>query len=472
MASQSNHQQHEEKSTTATNQSPVAVVVVPLPAQGHLNQMLQFSSLISSYGLPVYYVGAAVHNRQAQVRVNALNPQNVAKIHFHDIPTPPFLSPPPYPNSTNKFPTHLQPAVEATMSLRRPVAAYLQNMAEKFRRVVVVHDPWMSVVVQDVAEIHNAESYGFVCISAFSQISFICGFLGIPFPLQHPKELPAFDEWMSDNAKNFAVQQFEASNHRSGNIYNTSRLIEAPYVEFLEREEIKKSRPCWAIGPILPTSSADNLEHSHACLEWLDKQEPKSVIYVSFGTTVSLSDEQINELAHGLERSKVKFLWVLRDADKGDVFDGEVRRAELPEGFEERVGGEGMVVREWVPQPQILAHPSIGGFMSHCGWNSCLESITRGVAIAAWPMHSDQPSNGAFVADILRTSVVVREWKERVEVVKASTVESVVRRLMASEEGEEMQRRAEELGAAVRRATEAGGASRLELDSFIGHITR
>ncbi|KAH6819365.1 hypothetical protein C2S51_002968 [Perilla frutescens var. frutescens] len=464
------HQQHEETTTTATKQSPVAVVIVPLPAQGHLNQMLQLSCLISSYGLPVYYVGAAIHNRQAQVRINSLNPQNVAKIHFQDIPIPPFLSPPPNPNSVNKFPSQLMPALDATLSLRLPVAAYLQNMAEKFRRVIVVHDSLMSVVVQDVAEIHNAESYEFICISAFAQISFICGFLGIPFPLQHPKELPPFEEWMSDEANNFAALQSEPSNQRSGNIYNTSRSIEAPYVELLEREGLKKSKLSWAIGPILPT--ANNLERRHACLEWLDKQEPKSVIYVSFGTTVSLSDEQINELAHGLERSKVKFLWVLRDADKGDVFDGDVRRAELPEGFEERVGGEGMVVREWAPQPQILGHPSIGGFMSHCGWNSCVESITMGVAIAAWPMHSDQPSNAALVADILRTGLVVREWKQRLEVVKASTVESVVRRLMASEEGDEMQRRAEELGATVRRATEAGGASRLELDSFIAHITR
>ncbi|KAH6796725.1 hypothetical protein C2S52_021279 [Perilla frutescens var. hirtella] len=222
---------------------------------------------------------------------------------------------------------------------------------------------------------------------------------GKPFPVEHPKELPSFDGCSTVGILYLASLQVEPLSNKAGDIYNTCGVIEAPYIEALERE---KNTKCWAIyrtiAPLLPINiMSENYEHE--CLGWLNKQEPKSVIYVSFGTTVSLSDEQINELAHGLERSKVKFLWVLRDADKGDVFDGEVRRAELPEGFEERVRGEGMVVREWAPQPQILGHPSIGGFMSHCGWNSCLESITMGVAIAVWPMHSDQPRNAALITE-------------------------------------------------------------------------
>ncbi|KAH6809090.1 hypothetical protein C2S51_026873 [Perilla frutescens var. frutescens] len=453
-------------------QGQVAVIVVPLPAQGHLNQMLQLSCLISSYGqLLVYYVGSAVHNRQARARINGLiTPQQVSKIEFHEIVTPPFASPSPDPNSTNKFPSQLMPAWNAALQLRRPLAAFLQEMAMNFERVVVVYDhPMMAAVVQDVSAIVNAESYAFITISAFSALSFIYAGRGEPFPLQHPRELPPYEGWISDEFASFLDLQSEPSDYRVGDIYNTCRFIEAPCMEVLEREEKRKS---WAIGPILPPNISSQNHQQHECLEWLDKQNPKSVIYVSFGTTVSLSNEQINEVAHGLEQSKVKFLWVLRDADKGDIFDVEVRRSELPEGFEERVGGEGMVVREWAPQPQILAHPSIGGFMSHCGWNSCLESINMGVAIAAWPMHSDQPRNAALLTDILKISILVREWTQRRELVKASAVESVVRRLMASPEGDEIRKRAEELGGAARRAAQPGGASRLEFDSFIAHITR
>lgn len=362
------------------------------------------------------------------------------------------------------------PAWNAALQLRRPLAAFLQETATKFDRVVVVYDhPMMAVVVQDVAAIHNAESYAFVTISAFSALSFIFAGLGKPFPLQHPRELPPFEGWISDEFACFLDLQSEPSVYRAGDIYNTCRFIEAPYMEVLEREEKRKS---WAIGPILPSTDASQENQQHECLQWLDKQSPKSVVYVSFGTTVSLPDEQINELAHGLSQSKVRFLWVLRDADKGDVFDKEVRRVELPEGFEERVGGEGKIVREWAPQLQILAHPSVGGFLSHCGWNSCLESINMGVAIAAWPMHSDQPRNAALLTDVLKISILVREWTQRSELVKASTIESVVRRLMASPEGDEIRKRAEELGGAARRAAQPGGASRLEFNSFIAHMTR
>ncbi|KAL3819788.1 hypothetical protein ACJIZ3_005693 [Penstemon smallii] len=387
-----NQNQHDNKST---KQPHVAVIMVPFPAQGHLNQLMQLSCLITSYNIPVYYVGSAIHNRQAKVRVNGLSPHDIAKIHFHDLPTPSFASPPPNPNSSNKFP------------LRQPFATYLRDMSSKANRVVVIHDPMMAVVVQDIASIPNAESYVFNCISAFCQFSFNCENKGIPFPIELPKELPSIEGCIPDEVQSFVALQMEPLNYRAGDIYNTCRLIEAPYLDLLDREDETGNRKSWAIGPILPTkfSSANK---SIKCLEWLDKQEVK-------------------------------------DADKGNVFDGEDRRAKLPEGFEERVKEVGIVVRDWAPQPEILAHPSTGGFMSHCGWNSCTESITNGVPIAAWPMHSDQPRNTMLVADILKIGLVVREWTQREELVKASTIENVVKRLMASEEGNEIRKRAEEL---------------------------
>ncbi|KAL7134181.1 hypothetical protein ABFS83_11G009700 [Erythranthe nasuta] len=461
--------------TTTMEKPRVAVIMVPFPAQGHLNQLMQLSCLISSYDIPVHYVGSAIHNRQAKVRVNGLNHEDVEKIHFHDIPTPSFASPPPDPNSPDKFPTQLQPMWDASLSLREPVASYLRDTANKFERVVVVHDSLMAVVVQDVSSILNGESYVFNCVSAFSKAVFIWDLLGKPLPVEHPKELPSLEGCITDEIRDFWALQAEPLSYRAGDLYNTCRLIEPDFMELMEREEIVGIRKSWAIGPILPTklsSSANQSESRNTCLEWLDKQEINSVIYVSFGTTTSLSDEQIKELAFGLEQSKVKFLWVLRDADKGDIFDEQVRRAELPEGFEERVEGLGMVVREWAPQPQILAHPSTGGFVSHCGWNSCIESITMGVPIAAWPMHSDQPSNSVLITEILKMGLFVREWKHRTELVKASTIENVLKILMASKEGDEIRKRAEELAATVQQATQQGGASKLELDSFISHITR
>ena len=103
-------------------------------------------------------------------------------------------------------------------------------------------------------------------------------------------------------------------------------------------------------------------------MEWLDKEAPTSVIYVSFGTTTAMEDKQIEELAIGLEQSEQKFIWVFRDADRGDVFiNAEQRKAEFLKGFEERVKDKGLVMRDWAPQLEILSHPSTGAFMSHCG---------------------------------------------------------------------------------------------------------
>lgn len=93
---------------------------------------------------------------------------------------------------------------------------------------------------------------------------------------------------------------------------------------------------------------------------------------------------------------------MLRDADRGDISKGEEKRALMPQGFRERVKEFGIVDGEWAPWVEILGHPTVGGFMSHCGWNSCLESIAMGVPIAAQLMHSDQPKNAFFVTNILK----------------------------------------------------------------------
>lgn len=257
-------------------------------------------------------------------------------------------------------------------------------------------------------------------------------------------------------------------------------------MELIRRENVNQNH--WAVGPFNPVRiRPPSATGKHKCIEWLDRHPEKSVIYVSFGTTIALSKDQIHEIAAGLENSGQRFIWVLREADKGDIFDGgdsngcggEQRaareRAELPlpKGFEPRVKGVGLVVREWAPQLEILGHPSVGGFVSHCGWNSSMESISMGVPIVAWPMHSDQPSNSILLTRILKIGIMVKESSalENSGVVESSAIEKAVRVLMASSEGDGMRKRAAELGKAIQRSVNDGGVSRAELDSFIAHIT-
>jgi cis-zeatin O-glucosyltransferase len=461
-----------------TKQAQVVVVMVPLPAQGHLNQLLQLSRLILSHNIPVHYVGATTHNRQAKQRVHGWDPNAAANIHFHDIEIPPFHCPPPDPKAKIKFPSHLQPVFNASSQLTEPVSMLLRALSCKARKVIVIHDSLMGSVIEEARFLSNAESYTFHSVSAFAISLYEWEQEGklIEENELFPRDTPSLEGCFTDEFADFVDCHYSKyQKFNTGCVYNTCKLVESAYLDFLEKETIKEGIKHWALGPFNPVTIPERSESSkkqHFCLEWLDKQAKNTVIYVSFGTTTTFDDEQIKELAIGLRESKKKFIWVLRDGDKGDVFNGEERRAELPKGYENSVDGIGLVVRDWAPQLEILAHPATGGFMSHCGWNSCMESISMGVPIAAWPMHSDQPRNTVLITEVLKIGIVVKDWAQRDEIVTSKIVGSAVNRLMASTEGDEMRKRAAEMGGSVRGSVAEGGVSRMEMESFIAHITR
>ncbi|XP_016544898.2 zeatin O-glucosyltransferase [Capsicum annuum] len=460
--------------------SKVVVVIVPFLAQGHLNQLLQLSCLIASYkNIKVHYVSTKTHNLQAKLRViNEFD--SISKIHFHEFSTPSFLSPNPNPNSRIKFPSHLQPSFEVSSYLRNPVKRLIQALSSKYQRVVIINDSLMGSVVQDYVSVPNAEAYTFHSVSAFTLFLFICERKQKLFPIDPEmlKDLPSLEGCFSPEFERFMKREYDCMKFYSGKIYNTCRVIESPFLDLLSKELTNNNNnKQWALGPFnpvtFPRKGTATRGPSHKCLSWLDKQEPNSVLYVSFGTTTSFSDEQIMAMAIGLEQSQQKFVWVLRGADKGNVFGKDTsRKIELPKGFEERVKERGILVRDWAPQLEILSHCSTGGFLSHCGWNSCMESISMGVPIAAWPMHSDQPRNTVLITKILKIGLVVRDWAHRDELVTSSMVQKCVEKLMASKEGNEMRNKARKLSAEIRKEIAEGGIKRIELDSFISHITR
>ncbi|KAI4381521.1 hypothetical protein MLD38_007586 [Melastoma candidum] len=447
----------------------IAILMVPLPAQGHLNQLLQLSFRISSSypDIPIHFASSATHNHQARLR-STLSVATT-NIIFHDLVSPPFPSPPPNPNSSHKFPSHLLPAFRhANEHLCGPISDLICYLSSSIRRLVVINDSLMASSIQRAFSLPNAESYTFHSVSAFTIHWFLNG-----SSVDDKEELlrcfpPEFLE--------FARAHYEFKKLSSGNIFNTCRVVEGAYMDMLELQSHRKH---WALGPFNPVMTHRPFGRCQ-CIEWLGMQEPNSVLYVSFGTTTAFSDQQVRELAIGLENSTHKFIWVLREADRGDIFGkGEVREMVLPKGYEERIErrGLGLVVREWAPQMEILGHRSTGGFMSHCGWNSCMESISMGVPVAAWPIHSDQIKNAELLTNVLGVGILVRKnKKERDNVVGADTVEGAVRELMGSKEGAEARKRAEDIGINIRKSTEEvgiGASSPLtEMDSFVAHILR
>ncbi|KAH0712679.1 hypothetical protein KY289_008638 [Solanum tuberosum] len=181
---------------------------------------------------------------------------------------------------------------------------------------------------------------------------------------------------------------------------------------------------------------------------------PNSVILVPFGTT-SLSTEQIKELAIGLEKSQHKFIWIV-----SDVLLKEGEQVQIPKGYEERVQGRGLVVKDWAPQLEILGHSTTRGFLSHCGWNSVLESVTMGVPLATWPMIFDHPRIAVLVSKVLRIGITVKDWERRDELITSITIEIALRKLMASPEGNEVRKNMVELSKKVRQSITLGGDSK------------
>uniref|UniRef100_A0A0C9RU07 TSA: Wollemia nobilis Ref_Wollemi_Transcript_13135_1852 transcribed RNA sequence n=1 Tax=Wollemia nobilis TaxID=56998 RepID=A0A0C9RU07_9CONI len=198
----------------------------------------------------------------------------------------------------------------------------------------------------------------------------------------------------------------------TGIFINSFAELEEEAIRALRDPKDEKMPAIYPIGPILCSLLVEEAgKDGTRCLGWLDKQRDSSVLYIAFGSVASMSVKQVREIAWGLEGSGRCFLWVLqgRFLDEEKSRDPEeVFSQFLAEGFQTRIRDRGLVVSSWVPQIRILAHPSIGGFVSHCGWNSLLEGIWNGVPFAAWPLQAEQPMNRLFIVDELEIGLEAR----------------------------------------------------------------
>ncbi|KAH0461457.1 hypothetical protein IEQ34_009032 [Dendrobium chrysotoxum] len=268
-----------------------------------------------------------------------------------------------------------------------------------------------------------------------------------------------------------------------GILINSFVELESWYIERYH-EEIGK--PIWPIGPLSLYNEEDDAKAVRGrvssidnmfLLQWLDGKEPGSVVLVSFGSIAHNTMEQIVEIGHGIEASAWPFVWVVKEAAEGRVSGlGEWMTA-----FEKRVEGKGIVIKGWAPQTMILNHIAVGGFLTHCGWNSTLEAIAAGVVMATWPHFGDQFFNERLVVDVLKIGVAVGVEKptmfgvendnEAVVKVRRGEVEKVVEMLMeGGDEGNERRERARELKQKARMAMEKGGSSWKGLQDVINYV--
>lgn len=277
---------------------------------------------------------------------------------------------------------------------------------------------------------------------------------------------------MTDPDLQFFINETQQSTRARGLILNTFEDLEGPILS-----QIRKKIPnIYTIGPLHEllnlrlnnqraspplASSTSFLQEDRSCLAWLDLQPLQSVVYVSFGSFTVTTKNQMMEFWHGLVNSGRRFLWAIRPDIVTSNEEGDWKSqipSELEKGTEER----GYMV-EWAPQKEVLAHQAVGGFLTHSGWNSTLESISLGKPMICWPYFADQQINSRFVGEVWKVGLDMKDTCDRF------IVEAMINDLMEVKKNElvESANRMVEL---AKNAIGDGGSSFNNLDRLIQDI--
>lgn len=340
------------------------------------------------------------------------------------------------PVSFDDLPDNVLMETRITLTLARSLSSLrdaLKVLTESTRLVALVVDIFGSAAF-DVANEFGVPAYIFFTTTAMLlsflfhlpelDVKFSCEYRDMPEPVQFPGCVPIhgrdFTEPVQERkneAYRFCLSFSKQYLLAAGIMVNSFMDLETgAFKALMEGESSFKPPPIYSVGPLTQTgSTSETNNRSHECLKWLDEQPSESVLFVCFGSGGTLSQEQLNELALGLEMSGQRFLWVVKSpherAANATYFSVQSMKDPfdfLPEGFLDRTKGVGLVVPSWAPQAQVLSHGSTGGFLSHCGWNSILESIVHGVPMIAWPLYAEQKMNAVLLTDDLKVSLRVK----------------------------------------------------------------
>ncbi|GJN17758.1 hypothetical protein PR202_gb04854 [Eleusine coracana subsp. coracana] len=449
------------------------VVLYPGPGVGHLTPMVELAKVFLQHGVAVTVALAepqakTSHFSDAVARAAASNPSVV----FH------VLTPP-------------APQTDASLGMFEDLRAMDAPLRDLLLSLPGVHalvlDMFCAGSLSVAAEL-GVPAYFFLPSGA----SFLAVFLSLPgmaaggkrfselgdsiirlpgVPPFKATDLPRIVRDDDDTTKNF-LRMAETIPKSNGVLVNTLESLEAHAVRALRDGLCVPDRatpPIHCIGPLV---SGGGGEKKHECLEWLDAQPDKSVVYLSFGSMGTFSKQQLHEIAVGLEKSEQRFLWVVRsprgEGQKvGDPLPEPDLDALLPEGFLERTKHRGLVVKSWAPQVEVLRHRAAGAFMTHCGWNSTLEGITAGVPLLCWPLYAEQRLNKVFILEEMKLGVELKGYDK--EIVEAEEVEAKVRWVMDSEGGRALRERAAWEKNRAAEALKEGGSSH---DAFVQFLNK
>ncbi|XP_074357024.1 UDP-glucose iridoid glucosyltransferase-like [Apium graveolens] len=434
------------------------VVLVPAPLQGHLSPMLELGTLLHSKGFSIII---------AHTIFNSPDPCNHPEFSFL-----------PIPDNLGDQTAAAANLMTLIITMNNNCEAPLTEILAEFMKRNDQHDQICCIIYDMIMYVSGAvaDKLQLPCmILRTSAASAAAAYEHLPrlnaegyFPLQdsklqdlvpglHPLRLKDFATADMGNIKDIIEISAITNNTRNASalIWNTVDHLEHTALALVQQAYPVKFFPIGPIHKMAPPSSTSLLQADSNCMAWLDKQAPHSVIYVSIGSIAIMEEKELAEIAWGLANSSQPFLWVVRP--------GSVRGSEwielLPEGFKETVGERGCIVK-WTPQRKVLAHVAVGGFWSHCGWNSALESISEGVPMICRPCFADQNINARYLSEFWKVGLHMDGQLDRVKIA------TTIKRLIMDKEGLEIRQNANAMKEKTKLSVAKGGSSYSSLNEL------
>ncbi|ESQ48281.1 hypothetical protein EUTSA_v10020674mg [Eutrema salsugineum] len=446
-----------------------AIVLYPSPPIGHLVSMVELGKLIlslkPSLSIHIILVPPPYQPESTTTYISSVS-SAYPSLTFHHLP-----SVAPYSSATNSRKHHESLLLEILCFSNPNVHRTLFSISQTFNLCAMIIDFFCTAVLDVTSDFTFPVYYfftsGAACLASFfhlptldettagknlKDVHSLLNIPGVP-PIKGsdmPKPVLDRNEEVYDAFILFSKQL----SNSSGIIINTFEALESRAIKAITEELCFRS--LYPIGPLIVNGRTGdkNVENADSCLKWLDSQPEQSVVFLCFGSLGLFSEEQVKEIAIGLEKSEQRFLWVVRNPPELQNQTEPDLKLLLPEGFLNQTGNRGMVVKSWAPQVPVLNHKAIGGFVTHCGWNSILESVCAGVPMVAWPLYAEQRFNRVVIVEEIKIAIPMVE--SETGFVSSMEVEKRVREIV--EEGPVRERTKAMKNAAELALTETGSS--------------
>ncbi|XP_062091075.1 UDP-glycosyltransferase 91C1-like [Humulus lupulus] len=429
--------------------------VLPWLAQGHLIPFLQVSKFLAQKGHSVSFLSTPKNLRRLP---NHIVPSNLSHlITLVELPLPSVDGLPDGAESTADLPIHKVPFLKKAFDGLQPgLTKFLEDSGHDI--TWIVHDfacYWLPPVASRLGiksiffSIYNATTMAFVLPPSDLVSDY----------RNRPEDFTTVPKWWKDMPYEAAYRLHEMESHwdcMDSDVSDFQRLKEVirgchillvrtcPEFESDSLSLLKHlhKKPVLPIGLLPPSESREvGDERWEVLKQWLECKKVNSVVYIAFGSELSLTREWMHELAYGIEKSGLPFIWVIKDRP---LVEGQLGSDIIPCGFESRVSDRGVVWRGWASQMRILAHPSVGGFLTHCGWSSVVEGLVLGRGLILFPGGSSDMGLNARLFHNMGFGLEIPQDDRNGSFTSDSVAESI-RRVMVDEEGEPLRAKSREM---------------------------